>query len=278
LNPRFAALLLLVAGPAFGQAVSPSGVGVTSMKLPPGNPYACDADAPPTLVTHEFTSGAATLSAVAALRLGADGKVQEVLLVHDPVPSLAPQEISSFQKWEFAAPVKGGAPTAAWATIRYDLKISFSKPQLTRVALGPVTSQEALPKPLSDRWDELWWASAPALADAKGVAPADTLDQPPLPRHTKWYAEHFKGPFSAKIWLEVSPSGRVSRLVPVALKDPALVPYLQNVVGRWILVPARKGTSPVSCWGILELEGTLSYDVSLSGAASVKKSVGPVAR
>jgi hypothetical protein len=63
-------------------------------------------------------------------------------------------------------------------------------------------------------------------------------------------------------------------MAPVEVKDAALLPYLSRALGRWTFTPARKDGKAITCWSLLELDGTISYDVSLARAASIKKSVG----
>lgn len=244
------------------------------LSLPDANPLACKADTPPALATREFPSGiTATIPAFVAIRLSQAGAIEEMQFVHDPIPSLEAQERQSFQKWDFTPPKKGGAPVAGWATIELDLKFEYSRPQIARAALVPVSAQEALPAPIAGRWDEGWLVTAPAPSDLKGAESAETLDQPALPRRTKWYADRYKGPLAAKLWLEISDAGRATRIVPVELKDPALLPYLENAVSRWTFTPARDQGRAVACWSVLDLAGTISYDVSLLRAASIKKSI-----
>jgi hypothetical protein len=252
------------------------GVGPVLMKLPDANAYACDAEVPPALASREMPSGVeASAAAFAACRLDPEGRVQEVLLLHNPFPSLAPQMIASLQRWEFVAPKKAGAPVSGWATLRLDLKVEFSRPQIARASFVKVSPQDPLPAPLTDRWDESWIATAPPLKELHSAEPPESLDVQPLPRRTKWLADRYRGPFPAKLWIEVSPQGRAARIVPVGLKDPVLLLYLQRAAARWNFAPARKGAAAVSCWGILDLDGTVGYDVSLVRAASIKKSAGP---
>lgn len=272
--------LPVIATGAFSQTPAPlppaPGVGVTVLEIPDANPYACDAEISPALASRELPSGGeATLASYVAVRLDAEGRVAEVLFLHDPIPSLEAQELASLQKWEFTPPRKGGAPTAGWATIRLDLKVEYSRPQLTRASFVKVRPEDPLPAPLAGRWDESWLATAPPLRDLHGAESVEALDAQPLPRKTKWSADRYKGPFPVKLWIEVSAAGKASRIVPVDLKDPALLPYLQRALARWNFAPAHKGSADVPCWGILELDGTISYDVSLLRAASVKKSAGP---
>ena len=252
------------------------GVGPAVMKLPETNPYACDSDTPPALASREMPSGIeAAVAAYAACRLDPQGRVAEVLLLHDPVPSLAPQVVASLQRWDFVPPKKAGAPVSGWATLRLDLNVEFSRPQITRATFTRVSPEEPLPVPLTDRWDESWIATAPPLKDLRGAEPPETLDLQPLPRKTKWLADRYRGPFPVRLWIEVSPQGKAVRLVPVGLKDPVLLLYLQRAAAHWNFAPASKGGSAVSCWGILDLDGTIGYDVSLLRAASIKKSAGP---
>ena len=255
-------------------AAAPAGQPL--LALPEANPLACDADAPAAILTREVPSGViATIPEFVAARVNATGAIEEVLFVHDPIPSLEAQERGSFQKWEFMPPRKGGAPVAAWATVELDLKFEYSKPQITKAALVPVTAQDPLPTPIPSQWDETWLTTAPALADLKGAEPPDALDVPLLPKKTKWYADRYKGPFAAKFWVEVGEDGRAARLVPVELKDGALLPYMERAIARWTFTPAKRQGQAVVCWNVLDLGGTISYDVSLARASSIKKSVGP---
>ena len=246
------------------------------LTLPEANPIACANDTPPAIVTRDFPSGVTvTIPEFVAMRVNAAGAIEETLFVHDPIPSLEAQERGSFQKWEFLPPKKGGTPAAGWATIELDLKIEYSKPQITRAAVVPVTAQDALPAPIAERWDESWLTTAPPLSDLKGAESAEALDQPALPKKTKWYADRYKGPLSAKFWVEISDAGRATRLVPVELKDGALLPYLEKAISRWTFTPARNQGQAVSCWAVLDLAGTINFDVDLAHASSIKKSVGP---
>jgi hypothetical protein len=253
----------------------PSADAPPLLSLSEANPLACKAEGPAALTTREFPSGVtATIPAFVALRINPTGGIEEMEFVHDPIPSLEAQERQSFQKWDFTAPKKGGVAISGWATIELDLKFEYSKPQITRAALVPVSSQEALPPPIAGRWDDGWLKIAPALADLKGAESAEAVEQPALPRRTKWYADRYKGPLAAKLWIEVSEAGRATRIVPVELKDPALLPYLEAAISRWPFTPARDQGKPVSCWSVLDLGGTISYDVTLVRAASIKKSIG----
>lgn len=270
---------VLLAGvlPALCAAEGPPAapVGQPLLPLPEANPIACDADTAAAIVTRDFPSGiAVTIPEYVAIRVAATGAIEEVLFVHDPIPSLEAQERASFQKWEFLPPKKGGAAVAGWATVELDLKVEYSKPQITRAAMVPVTSQDPVPAPIVERWDQSWVTAAPPLADLKGAESAEALDQPALPRKTKWYADRYKGPLAAKFWVEISEAGRATRLVAVDLKDAALLPYLERAIGRWTFTPAKRQGQAVACWNVLELAGTISYDVDLTKASSIKKSVG----
>jgi hypothetical protein len=248
---------------------------VSLLPMPEANPLACGADTPGGLVTRDFPSGVeVTIPAFAAVRVNATGAIEEVLLVHDPIPSLEPQVRQSFLKWEFLPPKKGGAPVAGWATIELDLKFEYSRPQIARANLVPVGPSDAVPAARAERWDESWLTTAPALADLKGAESAEALDQPALPKRTKWYADRYKGPLAVKLWVEIGETGHALRLAPVEVKDAALLPYLSRAIGHWTFTPARKDGKALTCWALLELDGTISYDVSLVRAASIKKSVG----
>lgn len=245
------------------------------MSLPEKNPFACEADSGATILTREFPSGIeATIPEFVSVRIDRTGKIEEVLLVHDPIPSLEAQQRESFKKWEFLPPKKTGLDVAGWSTVRLDLKFEFSRPQITRAEFVPVAPTTPVPAVLPGRWDERWIDAAPPLTDLRGAEAVEALDVPPLPRKTKWYADRFKGPFDVKLWIEVSPTGRATRIVSVEMKDPALLAYLKSAISRWSFAPARKGAQPVSCWGVLNLAGTISYDVSLVRSASIKKSAG----
>ena len=259
---------------AEGPPAAPAGQPL--LPLPEANPMACENDTAAAIVTRDFPSGVAlTIPEYVAIRVAATGAIEEVLFVHDPIPSLEAQERASFQKWEFMPPKKGGAVVAGWATVELDLKFDYSKPQITRAALVPVTAQDPVPVPIAERWDQSWVTNAPPLADLKGAESADALDMPALPKKTKWYADRYKGPLAVKFWVEVSETGRATRLVPVDLKDGALLPYLERAISRWTFTPARRQGQAVACWNVLDLAGTISYDVDLTRAASIKKSVGP---
>ena len=275
-------MILLACTPAFAQETAPPARAVDPVKpivlpLPEKNPFACTAATPPNLSTRDFASGVAvTISAFATVRVNAAGKIEEVLLVHDPIPSLEPQQRESFKKWEFVPARKANAAVpSAWASLRLDLKVEYSKPQVNRLTFVAISESDPIPPPTPSRWDESWSEGAPILADLQGAEGADSLDAPMMPKKTKWYADRFKAPFSAKIWIEVGPTGKATRVIPVELKDGALLPYFQNSISRWNFAPARNESGPAACWGVLDLGGTVSYDVDLVRTASLKKTIGP---
>ncbi|HET7453299.1 MAG TPA: hypothetical protein VFL12_11185 [Thermoanaerobaculia bacterium] len=271
-----AILFLSIAVPLFAADVPPPASAPPLLTLPDTNPLACPADSPPAFVTRDFPSGVeVTIPAFTAIRVGATGAIEDVLFVHDPIPSLEAQERQSFQKWEFNPPTKGGAPVAGWATIELDLHISYSRPQIQKATVVPVGAQDPVPAADPRRWDQSWVTTAPALTDLKGAESAEALDQPALPKRTKWYADRYKGPLAVKLWVEIGQDGRATRMAPVDVKDAALLPYLEKAIGKWTFNPARKNGQAMPCWSVLELGGTISYDVDLIRASSIKKSVGP---
>jgi hypothetical protein len=268
-----AILSLAIAVPLLAADAPEAGAPLLSM--PEANPLACAADTPPGIVTRDFPSGVqVTIPAFVAVRVNASGAIEEVLLVHDPIPSLEPQERQSFQKWEFLPPKKGGAAVAGWATIELALKVEYSRPQIARASVVPVGAQDPVPPARADRWDESWLTTAPALADLKGAESAEALDEPALPKRTKWYADRYKGPLAVRLWIEIGENGHAARLAPVEVKDAALLPYLERAISKWQFTPARKDGKAIACWAVLELEGTIGYDVDLVRASSIKKSVG----
>src|SRR5512140_1835400 len=83
---------------AEGPPAAPAGQPL--LPMPDANPIACEADTPASIVTRDFTSGiAVTIPEYVAIRVAATGAIEEVLLVHDPIPSLEVQQRASFQKW-----------------------------------------------------------------------------------------------------------------------------------------------------------------------------------
>lgn len=275
---RRALVWFLCAGaiPALAADAPPAAPSSPLLALPDANPIACASDTPPGIVTRDFPSGiTVTIPEFVAMRVNTTGAIEETLLVHDPIPSLEAQERGSFQKWEFLPPKKGGAAVAGWATVQLDLKVEYSKPQITRAVVIPVGAQDPLPVPIDARWDDSWLTNAPPLADLKGAEAADAVDQPAIIKKKKWYADRYRGPFSAKLWIEISDNGRATRLVPVDLKDGALLPYLEKAISRWTFTPARSQGQGVACWSVLDLAGTINFDIDLAQAAPIRKSVGP---
>ncbi|MGH9443298.1 MAG: hypothetical protein ACRD16_13605 [Thermoanaerobaculia bacterium] len=261
--------------PEAAPAVSADPVRPVTMALPERNPFTCDADAGAALVTRDLPSGVEmTIPEFVSFRIDHTGKIEDTLLVHDPIPSLDPQQMESFKKWEFLPPKKASLAVSGWSTVRLDLKFEYARPQITRAEFVPVTASTPVPAAHPSRWDETWIETAPPLTDLRGAEAVESLDTPPLPRKTKWYADRFRGPFQVKLWVEVSPAGKAARIVPVEVKDPALFGYLKAAIARWNFTPARKASQPVACWGVLDLAGTISYDVSLLRSASIKKSAG----
>lgn len=244
--------------------------------MPPDNPFACRPDTPGRLVTHPLASGVTVdIPEMVAFHLDAKGDVKSALPVHDPIPTLGQQQQASLLRWRFTPPKKGGAPVEGWATVRLDLRMEYSRPDLTKISFMPVAPDMPLPPPLDTVWDDSWISTAPPLKDLAGGVSAEELDSPPLPEKTKWSADKYKGPLKVRLWIKVGTAGHVEKIVPVEWGNPAVFAYLQRTVARWTFVPSARGGSFLDCWGILDLEGHITYDVSLVQAASLKKSIGP---
>lgn len=204
------------------------------------------------------------------LRVDSYGKPLIVRRVRDPVPSLGPETQKDLARWSFEPARRAGQKVETWAPLRLDLQVEIEAPEIEQSALTPVTPATPLPAPFDWGSDENWYQALKVPEPSDGTVPVTQLDVAAAPKRTP-FPDSYKGPFSARLWVRVNPSGRVDRVIPIAASDPILVSYFRKAVSKWTLRPARKGTTAVESWNELTLSGQAQYKVEIRQIAQLRK-------
>jgi hypothetical protein len=204
------------------------------------------------------------------LRVDASGKPLIVRRVRDPVPSMASETQKDLARWSFEAARRAGQKVETWAPLRLDLQVEIEAPEIQLPAVTPITPATPIPAPFEWGSDETWYQALNVPDPSDGTVPVTQLDAAAAPKRTP-FPDSYKGPFSARLWVHVNPSGRVDRVIPIAASDPILIPYFRKSVPKWTLRPARKGTTAVESWNELTLSGQVRYKVEIRQIAQLRK-------
>ncbi|HEV8118239.1 MAG TPA: hypothetical protein VGQ32_06915 [Thermoanaerobaculia bacterium] len=247
---------------------------VSISKLPTDNPFGLlveePAAAPPKPAFPELVLPAGMYAAV---RVDPTGHVVSSRIIRDPVPVLAAESRKSFeQRWTFDPATKAGAPVETWASVRLDLQIEV-RPREEQVVLTPITPATPLPPPFDWGDDTKWFESYKVTPPTDGTVPLEDVEKPPTPKKMKWSADSYKGPFSCKAWIRVSPDGLVHKMIPIQASDPILVPYLRKTVATWTMRPARVKGQSVESWSELSITGNISYSIDLKQVNNLRKTL-----
>jgi len=249
---------------------------ITVEKLPAENPYGKTVDAPAGL-PPKLTFADATIPAAFFLSVHVDpaGKPTSVRRDRDPIPSLAAETLKSVSRWTFAPARKAGQPADTWGTYRVDLEVEIRSPKIAQMTLTPVPPSAAVPKPFDWKTDAEWLDSRHVAAPEDGSVPIDQVDTAPIPQKSPWSADSFKGPFSAKYWVLVDKTGRITKAVALEITDPVLLAYIRKSMSAWLLRPAQSAGEPVDSWNELVLAGQVSYSDEIKQIIALRKGIGP---
>jgi hypothetical protein len=239
--------------------------------LPPENPFGSDVDAPAALPPKPLVEDAILTSALfVEVRVDSNGKPLIVRRVRDPIPSMGPETQKDLARWTFEPARRAGQKVETWAPLRLDLQVEIEAPEIQQSALTPITPATPLPAPFDWGSDESWYQALKLPDPTDGTVPVSQLDAAAVPKRTP-FPDSYRGPFSARLWVHVNPSGRVDKVIPIAASDPILIPYFRKAVAKWTLRPARKGTTPVESWNELTLSGQADYKVEIRQIAQLRK-------
>ena len=248
---------------------------ISILQVPSDNPFGVTAQVP-TSPPPKLTFEDATVSTnqFVSVRVDPTGKPVGFRLERDPIPSLAGEAQKSLARWTFEPARAAAGPVETWAALRLDLVVEINAPRSVQSSVTMVTPSTPVPRPLAWPNDDVWIASRKPGATGDGVAPLETVDNPPMPRKTPWSATSYKGPFSAKFWVHVKASGIVDKAIPLAASDPVLVGYLRRAMTGWTFHPAQTNAGGIDSWNEMFLSGQVSYSVDLKQIASLRKSLG----
>jgi hypothetical protein len=245
-------------------------------KVPTDNPYGKAVEVPAALPQKLVFVDAETLAAFfLSVHLDAAGRPLSVRRDRDPVPSLAAETLKSVSRWTFAPARKGGQPVDTWGAYRIDLQVEIRAPKITQMTLTPVAPSAPVPKPFDWKPEADWLEGRHIAAPDDGSVPIDQVDTAPIPQKTPWSGDSYKGPFTARYWVLVDKTGRITKAIPLELSEPVLFAYLRKAMGGWVLRPAQSAGAPVDSWNELVLGGTVSYSDDIKQIIALRKNIGP---
>jgi hypothetical protein len=243
-------------------------------RLPSENPFGLAAEAgaalPPKPTWTETRTEAALF---AAIRVDRAGKPTASRRVRDPIPSLAAEEKRSFERWTFEPARKGGQPVETWAAFRLDLNVEVRAPKVEQLTLTPVTPSTPIPVPLEWGMDQAWYDSVKPAPPTDGTVPIEQLDTLAVPKKTKWDADSFKGPFSARLWVHITKEGRIDKSVPIQASDPVVLAAIRRQVSAWLFRPARVAGQAADSWNELAVSGQVGYSAEIKQILNLRKSL-----
>jgi hypothetical protein len=269
--PAAAGVTLPVPAPVL-RLVDPPIIAVEA--LPTENPFATAADTPAMPPVKPATSDAVVPATFfAAVRVDAKGKPVSVRRARDPIPSLTAQSQQSLLRWTFDPGRKAGQPVETSASLRLDLAVEIDAPKIEQFLLTPIGPSTPIARPVEWGTDAAWLQSVKPEPPADGAIAIEQLDTPPVPKKQPWSSSSYKGPFSAKFWVRISPSGHVEKAIPIQASDPVLVTYFRKAMDSWVFRPARAGAAAVASWNELSIGGQISFDSELKATASLRQSL-----
>jgi hypothetical protein len=248
---------------------------VSVEKLPAENPYGSSPGTPAALPAKlAFSDSESLIAFFVSVRVDPAGHPLTVRRERDPIPSLAAESLKSIARWTFTPARENGKPVETWAAYRLDLQTEVRSPKALQASLTPVTPATPLPAPFAWPADAAWLDSRKSPPPPDGGVPIGRVDVAPVPRKTPWSADSYKGPFSAKFWVRVDRTGRITQAIPMEVSDPLLIAYFRTAMGAWILQPAQTAGKPVESWNELALSGQVSYSADIKQVVALKKYLG----
>jgi Gram-negative bacterial TonB protein C-terminal len=245
-------------------------------KLPADNPYGKTVEVPGALPQKLVFADVETMAAFfLSVHVDPTGRPLSVRRDRDPVPSLAAETLKSVSRWTFAPARKGGQPVDTWGAYRIDLQVEIRAPKITQMTLTPVAPSAPVPKPFDWKTDADWLEGRHVAPPDDGSVPIDQVDTAPIPQKTPWSGDSYKGPFTARYWVFVDKTGRITKAIPLEISDPVLLAYLRKAMGGWLLRPAQSAGAPVDSWNELLLGGTVSYSDDIKQIIALRKNIGP---
>ena len=249
---------------------------ITVEKLPPDNPFGKAVDVPATLPQKLAFVDAETLAGFfLSVHVDPAGRPSSVRRDRDPIPSLAAETLKSVSRWTFAPARKGGQPVDSWGAYRVDLQVEIRSPKITQMTLTPIAPSTPIPKPFEWKTEADWLEGRHVPPPDDGSVPIEQVDNAPIPQKTPWSGDSYKGPFTARYWVLVDKTGRITRAIPIEISDPVLLAYLRKAMGAWLLRPAQSAGAPVDSWNELVLGGTISYSDDIKQIIALRKNIGP---
>ncbi len=245
-------------------------------KIPSENPYGRVLDAPAALPPKlPFNDAKMSAGFFVSVRVDPTGKPLAVRRDRDPIPSLAAETMKSIQRWTITPARRGGQPVDTWGAYRLDLAVEIDAPKITQAAMMPITPTTPLPSPFAWPAESDWLESRRPPPPTDGTISILEVDAAPIPQKAPWSADSYKGPFTAKYWVQVDKTGRVAHAIPIEISDPVLLAYFRRAMGAWVLKPAQSKGAPVESWNELVLAGQISFDDEIKQISALRRAIGP---
>jgi len=245
-------------------------------KIPTENPYGRVADAPAALPPKlPFSDAKMSTGFFVSVHVDAAGKPLAVRRDRDPIPSLAAETMKSIQRWSIAPARRGGQPVDTWGAYRLDLAVEIDAPKINQMAMMPITPTTPLLQPFAWPADADWLESRKPPPPTDGTVSILEVDTAPIPQKAPWSADSYKGPFSAKYWVQVDKTGRIARAIPIEISDPVLLAYFRRTMATWVMKPAQSKGAPVESWNELVLAGQITFDDEIKQISALRRAIGP---
>ena len=243
-------------------------------KLPPENPFGVTAESPAAVPAKPlFAEQIVEVPFYAAVHVDPAGRVVGSRRIRDPIPSLILDTKKSFERWSFDPARKNGQAVPTWASVRLDLQVNVRAPKIEQLSLSSITPSTPIPVPLEWNADQAWYDGLKPAVLSDGSVAVEQTDTLAVPKKTKWDADSYKGPFSVRLWIKVSPAGHVERTIPIQASDPVLIPYFRRQIAGWPFRPAQVGGQAVESWGELAVAGQIGYAVEIKQIANLRKTL-----
>lgn len=245
-------------------------------RLPTGNPFGLTFETPAALPQKlVFTDATLTTTFFVSVRVDPTGKPISVRRDRDPIPSVAGESMRSIQRWTITPARRSGQAVETWGAYRLELTVEIDAPKILTSTLTPVTSATPLPAPFAWPPEAEWLESRKPGPTPEGTVSILEVDTAPVPTKTPWSADSFKGPFSAKWWIQVDKNGRIQKAIPLDVSDPVLLAYFRRAMSGWVLRPAQVKGAPVESWNELTLSGQISFDDEIKQISALRRAIGP---
>jgi hypothetical protein len=270
----FVPFLLLAALPANAQKPwemrvdLPVTVPVELPAVPPTNPFAATlSSAPAPIASPLQPKFVISAPAQAAAYVDATGVCRRVVPIALPFQGIARQVQTALEATTFTPGKSFGTVAATWLPVGFEVQGRIEEGRMLSLqVLAPDPTnppvQEVVPSPAADSRD----LAMPAVT-------VDKLDVVPLPKRFKLRIDGWTWRQEVRLLAEVSPEGRVSRVVFLSCPD-GLRTWLLRSLASWTFRPGQSAEGPVAAWVQVELAAQVEISDQASDGLRVSRQTG----